>query len=341
MKTWLRWGGSLVLVTLLATRLDWSRVGEAFARLRLDLWLLAVLLFGICQVVSALRWGMLARVLGFQVSQARYTGVYFIGMLFNLILPTSVGGDVVRAWYLAGMPCRSQMGRTTLATFSVLVERVSGLMMLVAIACVALWCSPLELPSWVNGAVLLAGLAMLAGLAFLFVGGWFARWILPALPARLQALVVRVFTATRLYLRHPWTLLITSLLSVVVQGLNVIVVWCVGLGLGLDVPLICYGVVVPLTALLTLVPISLNGMGLREAGYAILMRPLGVPTHTAVALAFLSFLVTVVCSLAGLGFYLFGQYPRYRPTASEETNDDRAIRGDSDQGRGGQSAAAA
>ena len=62
--------------------------------------LLAVGLYLATQAVSALRWRLLAGVHGFGGSTARYVAYYFIGMFFNLVLPTSVGGDVVRAWYL-------------------------------------------------------------------------------------------------------------------------------------------------------------------------------------------------------------------------------------------------
>jgi uncharacterized protein (TIRG00374 family) len=340
-KTALRWGGSLVLVAFLVAWLDWGKVSAAFARLRIELWALAALLYLVCQVLSSLRWRILATVLGFRGSTSKFTGVYFIGSFFNLILPTSVGGDVVRVWYLSGMPCASQTGRTTLAAITVLVDRVSGLMILVGIACVATLISPVALPSWVNVTVAVTGVGMVAGLTFLLVGGCVARSVLQRLPGGLQVILVRLLTAARLYLRHPWALLSTSLLSVAVQGVNVVLVWCIGLGLGLDVPLVCYGVIVPLTTLLTLVPISLNGIGLREGGYVLLMRPLGVSAPSALALAFLLFLATTACSLVGLGFYLFGRYPRYRPTLTEETDHERSLSGDPDQGRGGESAAAA
>ena len=74
----------------------------------------------------------------------------------------------------------------------------------------------------------------------------------------------------------PRLFLVTTLLSVVVQAANVIVLWLVGLALGLDVPASYYWVLVPLVTLLTLVPVSLNGMGVREWGTVLLLAPLGV-----------------------------------------------------------------
>src|SRR5947209_8083614 len=93
---------SVALLGCLAWRTDWARVGHAFAQMRPGLWLAAVGLYLATQVVSGLRWRLLAEPLGFEQSLARFTGLYFVGMFFNLVLPTSVGGDVVRAWYLDG-----------------------------------------------------------------------------------------------------------------------------------------------------------------------------------------------------------------------------------------------
>src|SRR5207244_2735510 len=95
---WIKFLVSGALLALLAWRTDWARLSAAFAGLRLNFWLAAVGLYVLTQVVSAVRWQMLSRPLGFEQPLSHYVGFYFIGMFFNLFLPTSVGGDVVRAW---------------------------------------------------------------------------------------------------------------------------------------------------------------------------------------------------------------------------------------------------
>ena len=102
MSKLLRLGVSAVLLTWVACRTDWAQVSQAFGGLRLELWLAALGLLLGTQLVSALRWQMLSSALGFRRSVWQYAGFYFIGMYFNLLLPTSVGGDVVRTWYLDG-----------------------------------------------------------------------------------------------------------------------------------------------------------------------------------------------------------------------------------------------
>jgi uncharacterized membrane protein YbhN (UPF0104 family) len=137
-----------VILAVLAWRTDWHQVGEAFAHLRWGLWLLAVPLYVLTQVVSSLRWQWLSRPLGFDRPLRHYFAFYFIGMFFNLVLPTSVGGDVVRAWYLDG-----GSGRRLSAFLSVFVERLSGLMVLIVIACVADLLCPVPLPARIHWTV--------------------------------------------------------------------------------------------------------------------------------------------------------------------------------------------
>src|SRR5271165_4519046 len=89
-----------VLLGGLAWRTNWEQVGEAFRHMRLELWLAALAVYLAAQVISSVRWQVMARPLGFPQPMIHFIGYYFIGMFFNQMLPTSVGGDVDRAWYL-------------------------------------------------------------------------------------------------------------------------------------------------------------------------------------------------------------------------------------------------
>ena len=121
MKLFLRWAVSLGALTWLATRVDWPHLAATVQGVEWGWWLAAFAVFLATQLTSGLRWQWLARPLGFTQSLGRFTQLYFVGMFFNLFLPTSVGGDVVRAWYLDG-----GSGRRLGAFLSVFVDRLSG-----------------------------------------------------------------------------------------------------------------------------------------------------------------------------------------------------------------------
>ncbi len=331
----LRIAGSLALLAFIAWRLDWSRFTGAFARVDYTLWAAGVAIYVLAQVVSALRWQLLSRPLGFDLGLGRYVSLYFIGMFFNLVLPTSVGGDVVRAGYLAW-----GTRRRGAAFLSVLADRGSGLVMLVAMACLAGLFVRGLMPGWMESILwAMAGLLLLSAVCVPFIPR-IARWRVLGTKGPL------VTEAVEAYGRRPRLLVIAAALSLVIQLSGVVQMGLIAHGMGLDVSWTYLAVVVPLVALLTLLPISINGMGLREYGLVVLLGPVGVPTADAVLLSLLQFGAAVAASLLGAGFYLGGAYPRLESSppidrGTEGRSDAEAIRGHSDQRRAGQPAKAA
>ena len=238
--------------------------------------------------------------------------------------------DVVRAWLLDG-----KTGRRLNAFLSVLVDRISGLMILLMVACIGVAVYPRPLPALVIGSVwgmatgAIVGLVLLPGLT---------RWLGDTRFERLRQLS----EGMQFYLGHPRLMLGTAALSVVVQLANVALVWFLGLAIGVPVPAVYYLILVPLVSLLTLLPVSLNGMGIREWTTALFLAQLGVGESAALCLALLWFLVLTVVSLTGGLVYLFaGQWANVRFPRTEGQLDHGSIGGDSHQGRTRQSKAAA
>jgi uncharacterized protein (TIRG00374 family) len=292
----LRWIITLGLLSWLAWRTDWDRVRHDFTSLHLGFCVGALGLGLLMQLVSGLRWQLLARPLGFRGSCWQFTAFYFIGMFFNLVLPTSVGGDVVRAWYLDG-----GSGHRMTAFVSVLIDRATGLLILLLVACLGVVVCPIGLPGWVSGSVWGMVVAAFLGLLSLpFVARWTARF------DRFR----RLAQGARFYLRHPRLLLETGGLSLGIQAANVLLVWLVGLAIDVRISPLYYCVFVPMVCLLTLLPISLNGMGIREWSTVLFLAPLGVNASTATSLAFLWFLMLTAVSLCGGIIYLFGCYAK-------------------------------
>lgn len=321
-----------LLLGLVAWRTDWAKFAQAFASLQMGWWWAAVALCIVGQVFSTLRWQQMARALGFERSNKQMLGYYFIGMYFNLLLPTSVGGDVVRAWYLNG-----QSGRRLNAFLCVFLDRFSGLLALLALACLAVVLSPVPLVPWIVWSVYGMAASCLAGLVLLPT---LARW------ARLGEVRVLKIRAALGILRQPSLFARTTALSFVVQSLSVVMVWLVGIALGADVPASFYWIMVPMVSLLTMLPVSVNGMGVREVSMAILLAPMGAGRDVAVPLALLWFAVSALASLMGGLVYLFGRFPKPRADSNlAEDLDSNETHGPvnrhPDQGRTGQPRTAA
>ncbi len=217
-------------------------------------------------------------------------------MFFNLLLPTSVGGDVVRSLYLNGR------GHRRLAAFlTVLIDRATGLLILLFVACVGVLASPIELKSWI---VLSVGGMTAAALVGLLLLRPATRW------TRRFERLRRLRDYAKFYLRLPGLIFSTSIISLGVQAANVLSVWFLGLALGLEVPPVYYWIVVPLVCILTLLPVSVAGVGIREGSMVLLLAPLGVDRDLALCLSMLWFSVLVAVGMIGGVIYLFGKFPR-------------------------------
>lgn len=321
MSRWLKLIVTLALYALVFYWTDASAIASQLSRTRLDVVLAAVLLYAAGQAISAWRWQLLLAPVALDVPYQRMLAFYFIGMFFNLFLPTIVGGDAVKALLLT-----RETGATARSTISVFMERNVGLCSLVIVAMVAAAFAP---------PVELFGLS-LGALTWILALGYIAANVVLSSPV-VYRLADRLIAATPLsrfrpraeslyqalvpYKRAPVSVLVGVGLSFVHQAIVIAVVFLNARALALDVPFAAVAVFVPLVSLAGMVPISVNGLGVREALYILLFGRIGVPAETAVSLALLYLAVTFLASLPG-GLAYVMQPARARTLTSERTATD-------------------
>lgn len=242
-------------------------------------------LFG--QLLSAWRWTWLVRGLGLRASLSDLVQYYFLGMFLSLFLPSIIGGDVARGYLLA----RQARDATWPAVASVVLERLNGMLGLVTVASTAMVWLDVPLP-WLGGwwfGVTAAWLVMLSQpwwwprLARARLPAWLAGW--QKLPLHSSAV------------QRAWWLALP--VSCVFQMLIVLAHVALGQAVGLELSLPAYTVMVCLVALASALPISFNGLGVREAGYVGLAVYFGGNAEAAAAMAALWLLVLVVVALPG------------------------------------------
>ncbi len=312
MRSLARWLKPAVTLTLYALVFYWTDAGKVFGTLRetrLQFVLPAILLYMAGQAISAWRWQLLLPPIGLRSSYLRLLGFYFTGMFFNLFLPTIVGGDAVKAVLLS-----RETGAPARATISVFMERNVGLCSLLSVAIAAAYVAP---------PVELFGLSLLA-LGWLLAIGYIAANIILLSPyayhladrliaatplSQLRPRAASLYDAIVPYKRAFGALASTLVLSFVHQGIVIAVVFLCARALALDVPLSPFAVFVPIVSLAGMIPVSVNGLGVREALYVLLFGRVGVPAETAVSLALLYLGVTLLASLPGGVAYLMQPTP--------------------------------
>lgn len=272
---------------------------------------LAMFVYFASQFISTLRWQVLARPLGFNQPFLSFFVFFLIGMFFNLFAPGTVGGDVSRVYYLAqsGVSLNDAMlgGPMVRAAVSVLVDRIVGMAVLVWLGAVGLLLFPeYQVPATVK----LITYALALGFVF---AGLLVPLLRRLLPEAGHPLVVKLRVALRSYRAHGRALPLAILLSVVVHLIQAWIHWVLGRALRIDIPFSYCIILYPLVGTFSAIPISLNGLGLREGGYIFMLAVIGIGSEKAIAFGLLLFICVAADSLIGGLVFLLRKSPR--PTA--------------------------
>jgi len=264
-------------------------------------WLFAALALGlVVQVVAGMRWAALARPLGFDAPTGYFVWRFFEGSFFSLCLPSSIGGDVVKAYRVG-----DTTQRRLLAGCSVLADRLTGLSALGVLAGAALAAAKWQL-------TLAATLAVAAALLFTALVGF---WIVVGSLDRIMSLIpvphpAREFIGQLLpYQQQPSLIARAVGWSFIVQIGGTIAVALVARTLRVDPGLGAWFSVAPLVALMETVPISIGGFGVRENAMEFLLGGHGVPGEQAIAVALLCGLTRICSGLVGGVLFLLDRKP--------------------------------
>ena len=303
------------LLAYFLSRIHIERFFHTFASAKFSYIALALAIYLVAQGISAVRWAALARPIGIKTPFKDILRYYLIGMFFNLFSPGTVGGDVSRVYYLVRDEQAHAKGRgvtTVHAAMSVLMDRAIGMVMLVWLGAAGLLLFPAyPIPATVRTVTLLLALAFL-------VGALSVPLLRRLLPEDGHQLVVKLRLALRSY-RTQWRALgAATLLSVVVHLIQAWMHVAMGRALDLDLPFSFCIIVYPLVGTFAAIPISVNGLGLREGGYVFLLAVIGIGTEKGVAFGILLFLIVALDSL--LGGLLFLLQKRPTPTAVTSEN---------------------
>ena len=266
----------------------WQDLFEAFAHISLPFLLASIGVGLLLTLSSTIKWYMLVRSRGLPVSLWRLYTYYMIGIFFNQILPTSMGGDVVRM---------HQLGRYTErhadAAASVFVERFSGMVTLFVLALLAVVASLhlFNLPWLTIGVSIAVGGA--AFICWLIVDGrpsklaqrLFGRRV--PLLRQLFAKIEKFRQAVLVYRNYPGALWGTLINSLIFYFLAVVNVWVSVLAFGSNLSFLNMLVAVPIILFIMNLPVSIGGIGLMEFAYSFTFGLFGATPTLAISAALL------------------------------------------------------
>jgi uncharacterized membrane protein YbhN (UPF0104 family) len=282
------------LLIWLLNRIGLREVARQLGGMHMGWFGLAVALFLLSVVVRAARWRTLLTPLGIRASLWDLTRLYLLGFFWNSFLPTGFGGDVAKVIALGRMS-----GQGAESTSSVIAERAVGLFgtTLIGLAVLLIW------PGLVPAPIFIA----VAGVgAALLVGAWFItldvpRWLGEHLPFTRPVVEHPKLTAFHEALRgyEPRTLLVALGASIPFTICLIFTNYLIGVALGVIVPPRYYAIFTPVVSIVNLLPLSFNGLGVREYMYDLLFTPVGVASGQAVTMALAFNLLRIGTGLLG------------------------------------------
>jgi uncharacterized protein (TIRG00374 family) len=289
---------TVVGLALVLSEVDLRQIGQTLLQANLFWVLIGFLLMTVSLVVRAYRWQLLLQGLGIRIPFPRLVELYFVGNFFNMALPSAFGGDVVRVVEAA------RDVRVSVATGTVILDRLTGLVTLFVMALVAFPFQPANFPAqifWLNAIGALVGAI---GIFILMEGSLirrFGRWLPGPLSPLGDTPIARLLQAVQ---GCGWRAIGGSLLVSILFNLILVGWWLTcGLALGLRVPFSYYLLVMPALSLPLLIP-SVSGLGPRELLAPTLFAVVGMPAGTAVSLSLLVFIITRLSGLLGVPIYI-------------------------------------
>ena len=291
---------SLGVLAALFTQVDGPATLRALTSSRLDALALGLGLVVVMRFYAAYRWFVLLRC---NLPEIRFADVLRITMVsgfVGLALPGAVGIELVRVAGLAKLT--ASLGT---ALSSVLVDRVFGLLTLALLVVVGLFVVPLEMPPLVT---ILAWLLLvgLGGLGLALFHPW-PREVLrqvPAagLPGRLAGKALQACSALDEYRSQPKVLIGAMALALGSQFLRVFIGFACALAVGVDVTFLHLLLLIPVTSLIEMLPLSYAGLGLREAGFVAFLAMVGVSEAEALAMSLLMFATILAAGIVGIPY---------------------------------------
>lgn len=292
-----------LLVCYLLRKLDLSVICGYVREINLSWIVIAVCLLGIGRLITGWRWGVLLDVQGIHIPFKTILSFLFVSNFFNTFLPSTIGGDAIRA---SDSSRHSSLPAESITT--IVVERMMGICALATIAFVSLLCGigsdghlllffwPVLLLVVLTYAALILTLnRRLAG----FMAAALGKTRLKGVSSRIR----KVSSVLSELKQNKDSMIKAGLLSLLLQVNVIFYTYVVALSMNLRIPLIDFFVIVPIVLVILILPVSINGIGLRENAYALMFAGY-VTGEEAVALSWV--LLALSLFLGGVGglFYI-------------------------------------
>jgi uncharacterized protein (TIRG00374 family) len=289
----------LISTALLAVVLAYADVGAVLDALRDADWtwfIAAVAVMALAAVVGALRWRVLLHEAGLDVPVLRAVKTFSGAIVLNNALPTAVGGDAVRTWFVG-----KESGKLVRAATATIVDKLTALFCLYAVAWAAFAVDRSAVPSSVVRALTWLTIGLLGALVLGVLAAAGVRPVVRRFPERLRDMLRDTWLTLKTWGRSPRTIALVLVLGFAYQVLIVLVLTMIGMTVGVELSFALAAVSTAIVLVAMLVPISIGGLGVREGGYVLLLGKAGIDAADATSFSLLSVVAMILAAAAVVG----------------------------------------
>ncbi len=300
---------SIILLVFLFKQVDKKSLLEAIKNADKSLLFLAFLIFSLSYILCLFRWEMLLKAVKIHLPLKRVIISFSGGIFFSLFLPSTIGGDLMRSIDLAA---HTKRPREVIAT--VLLDRLSGYVGLVLLALLALlfgW-KLLQDKSILLSVIIITAvlIAILSVLFNKFIYSKINRLLHSPDAGRIRQLLKDLHEEMHYFKHHKKVIINNLIFSVLIQAVSPLTFFVIAKSLGMKISLIYFFIFLPIIGAITLLPISIGGLGLRDATTVFFFAKAGVAKDLAFAMSLLNFsFLLIYGSLGGL-IYVFTVHHR-------------------------------
>ncbi|MBP6920899.1 MAG: flippase-like domain-containing protein [Candidatus Omnitrophica bacterium] len=305
----LRVGVSILLLVFLFSKVDGAAIWELVRASNIAGIIAAVFIVGVTSLFCFIRWDILLKASGVCVPARTLLKPFGGGLFFNMFLPTSIGGDIVRVLDLGN---HTRKGAHVAST--VLLDRLIGyvaLDVMVLAACAVGW-RYVQDPAvlWSVGIITAILVCILLVLFNSTAYNFLNKLLYSPNAGRIRANLTQAHEQLYVLGKKKRVLSVTLLISLALQLLSSVSAYVICRSLGADIPLIYFFIFVPIIGMISMLPISLGGLGVREAATVYFFAKAGLGRDAAFAMSLIGFSITVLFAAAGGLYYVITLHRR-------------------------------
>ena len=299
---------SISLLIIIILNIDWKTVFNNLGNANFTLLIIACLLILIERAAVVYKWNLLIRIRGVHVTFNRLFLINLIGSFWGLFIPSSLGTDVARGYYLA-----KNNSEKSVSVSSVFVDRILGTFSIALLALISIMISGDLFSEYNIKLYVILFFAIVIVSFYLFQKEQLAEILVNFLNKIKYRKIAEIFgklhESILEYKKYPKTLLLSFIFTILAHVTRVVTYYFVALSFNISVPFIYFFLFIPLITLIIMIPISIGGLGVGEGAFVAFFALVGVSLNSCIIMALTNSLINTLFTLTGGVVYLFYKNP--------------------------------